>query len=388
MEWDLILNGSTEFYPKLNNKTYYILKVDNKEKISKTISIIDKFSKKSKSSKNNYYVGIDFEFNKVQKSSKDVALMQINLESDDSNIAYIFVLYPPEFKNSDLDIIKNLISEPKIIKILHGAESLDIPYIFFGLLEDNNLIQHFCINLYDTKFLCDYAHISENIKARCSIYYLLTENRVITQDKFDELESIEDTTGPIYEITIDIHNMEPGIFKYSLYDVIYLPELIKKYINKGIVYEKIIPQTTSLMYKGRKLIESELVELEKYIAQLNLHFIYDGGKEITLHEIWECYFYFIDDSDGYLSNLKQIQSLKRIYETLTKLIIYSIIIELFPINKSKHERIYLKQNYFNHYFIWLGTYPDLNKLFCNYWEIVNNDIRKIINKIKTTKKST
>ena len=39
MEWDLVLNGSEEFFPGLNNKTYYILKVDTEEKIKKTIKI-------------------------------------------------------------------------------------------------------------------------------------------------------------------------------------------------------------------------------------------------------------------------------------------------------------------------------------------------------------
>ncbi len=385
MEWDLVLNGSEEFFPGLNNKTYYILKVDTEEKIKKTIKIIKKFTENACTSTIPHYVGIDFEFNKVRKSTKDVALMQINLESDDSSDGYLFVLYPPEFSPEDLRILKSLIAEPTIIKILHGAESLDVPYMFTGLLDDKKLVQGLCTNFYDTKYMCDYAHISEKKTGKCSIYYLLTENQVITQEKQNELESIEDTTGPIYEITIDIHNMDPGIFKYSLYDVIYLPELIKKYISKGIVYQKIIPQATSLLYKGRREIEPELSNLDKYVAQLNQYFIYDNKKEITLHEIWECYFYFISDSAGYLADLKQIPSLKRVFESLTKLVIYSLVADLFKINKSRHERIYIRQNYFTEYFSWLESYPDLNLVFKNYKLVVSNDLNKIIKRVSSNK---
>lgn len=33
MDYTLVLEGKNEFYPKLNNKTYNILLVDNKKKI-------------------------------------------------------------------------------------------------------------------------------------------------------------------------------------------------------------------------------------------------------------------------------------------------------------------------------------------------------------------
>jgi hypothetical protein len=378
MNFNLILKGRNEFYPGLNSKTYYILKVDTPEKIHWTENLLIKFISNAKSSNQKYYLGIDFEFNKVGKTNRDIALMQINLESDDTQDSYVIILYPPEFQDASLQILKNLLSEPKIIKILHGAESLDIPYMFSQLLISSNLINGLCENFYDTKFLCDYAHIVEKKKASCSIYHLLIENNVITQKKFNELEGIELITGPIYTITIDIHSMSNDILRYSLYDVLYLPDLIKKYISKGIVYEKIIPETTILMYKYRRDVESEFSNLEKIIVRLNNNFIYDHNNEITLHDIWECYYYFISDKKKYLMNLKEIQSLKKFFEVITKMIIYSHVLNLFTVYKSKQEKNHMGQNYFNQYFEWIKRYPTLNTLFQEYSNIVHKDLKKII----------
>lgn len=385
MNFDLILNGTDEFYPGLSNKTYYILKVDTPEKINWTSSFFSQFILNAQQGKSKHYLGIDFEFNKVGKGDRDVALMQINLESDDTNDGYVIVLYPPELPKPDLDILINLITEPIIIKILHGAESLDIPYMFNQLLKTKKLIDGLCTNFYDTKFLCDYAHISEKKQGRCSIYYLLTENNVITQEKFEELENIEKVSGPIYLIHIDIHSMSQEVFKYSLYDVLYLPELIKKYTKKGIVYDKIIPQITCAINKYKRNVENDFNNLEKIINSLNIHYIYESKLKISLHEIWECYYYFISDKEGYINNLKEIPNFKHFFEILTKMVIYSHVTQLFKVHKTKKETIYLPENYWEKFSSWLKKYPDVSDLFDEYSQLILPDIGKISKTFKQKK---
>ena len=56
-----------------------------------------------------------------------------------------------------------------MIKILHGGESLDIPYLFDQVLKDKKLIKSFCKNLFDTKYLCEYGHIEKGFNGKCSI---------------------------------------------------------------------------------------------------------------------------------------------------------------------------------------------------------------------------
>ncbi len=378
MNWDLILNGTDEFYPGLNNKTYRILKADTPEKISWTSNFFSTFISNAKKAQEKHYLGIDFEFNKVGKGDRDVALMQINLESDNTNEGYIIVLYPPELPKADLEILIELVTEPVIIKILHGAESLDIPYMFNQLLKTKNQIDGFCTNFYDTKFLCDYSHISEKRQGRCSIYYLLTENHVITQKKFDELENIENITGPIYLIHIDIHTMSHDVFRYSLYDVLYLPELIKKYIVKGIVYDKIIPQITCAINKYKRNIETDFIGLEKIINSLNIHYINQTNKTVLLHEIWECYYYHVSDKNGFFQDLKEIPNFKHFFEIITKMITYFHITRLFRVHKTKKETIHLSDEYWDKYNNWLKKYPDLNSLMDEYSLLILTDINKML----------
>lgn len=379
MQFDLILKGTKEFFPGLNNKTYYVLKANSKEKIKWTTNFFTQFISNSKLNQCKHYLGIDFEFNKIGKGDRDVALMQINLESDDNNQGYIIILYPPELLKQDLEILIKLITEPIIIKILHGAESLDIPYMFNQLVIDKNLIDGLCTNFYDTKFLCDYSNITTKKKDRCSIYYLLTENNVITQNKFVELENIEKATGPIYLVHINIHSMSNDILKYSLYDVLYLPELIKKYIVKGIEYNKIIPQITCLINKYKRNIELDFIFFEKIINSLNNHYLHKSNSEapILLHDIWEFFYYTISDNLGYLDNLKQIPNFKHFFEIITKIIIYSHIIELFQVQKTKKEIIHLPNNYLIKFYKWISKYPNIYTLINEYSKNVINDINKM-----------
>lgn len=94
MNYNLILYGKNEFYNNISNKQYNILIIldDNKEKFMNDI-ITQKVN-----NNNIIYVGIDFEFNKISRTDRDVSLMQINIE-DDTNIGHIFVLDPRRLKN-------------------------------------------------------------------------------------------------------------------------------------------------------------------------------------------------------------------------------------------------------------------------------------------------
>ena len=54
IKWDLILSGKKEFYPGLNSKTYYILKVDSDVKIKQMTNIIKTFNLSSQNIKNKH----------------------------------------------------------------------------------------------------------------------------------------------------------------------------------------------------------------------------------------------------------------------------------------------------------------------------------------------
>lgn len=361
MNWDLTLKGSNEFYPNLNKKTYFILKVDNEQKQDFMSDIFNKFIENQNKNINQiHYIGIDFEFNKVRKTERDVALMQINIEND-SNDAYIFVLYPPELTQQNHKILIKLITHKQIYKILHGAESLDVPYVFDQLLIDKKFIDDFCSNFYDTRFLCDYYHIENNIQGRCSIYYLLLEHKIISKEKFDELEKIEEKTGPIYLITINIHKLNFHVLRYSLYDVIYLPELIKKFLKMDLAYSKLVPEVTTMINKYKRNPNNKFNKLEKLVNSMNLYFIYENNNRILLNEIWDIYNVTLEEK--YLAKIQLIPYFKKFIEIIMKFIIYQ--------NLNNHLKIYVNKKDLIGNINWNEYWNDIN-INLNFKEIVNN----------------
>ena len=371
MNFDLILKGINEFYPKLNNKIYNILKVDNKKKEEYMIELFNNFTKDITK---NQIIGLDFEFNTVSKTNKDVALMQLNLE-DNTNIGYIFLLLPPSLEKKNLEILIKLMSNPNIIKILHGGESLDIPYLFNQLLITKENINGFCSKFYDTKYLCDYSYLDLETKAKCSIYNLLLDNKIITQEKIDELNKIEEITGPIYLLTMDIYNLSDELFKYSLYDVIYLPELLNKFLMNGDVYALIIPEVASIIHKYKRNIETEFIELEKLITKCNLNFFFIDKEKYILKDVWEMYFFTIIDKHNYMNKLFEIHYFKHFFDIITKLLVYINIIKNYKV--FKYQDIKGPFIDFNKYLLWLKQYPHVNNLLTEFYYIVKNNIKQI-----------
>lgn len=369
---NIILYGKNEFYLNLNNKTYYIYKIDNKDKEKKMYDIFNKFIDNQNNNLDEiHYLGIDFEFNKISKGERDVALMQINIENN-SNNGYIFVLYPPDLENKE--ILINLLTHKNIYKILHGSESLDIPYLFNQLLISIDNINNFCKNFYDTKYLCDYYNIENDITEKCSIYELLLNQKIIDQNKINELNKMNDIIGPLYLININIYKLNDNIFKYSLYDVIYLPELLKKFINKNIIYNKYISETLVLILKYKRNVENELEKIQKYINNLNLAYVLNNDNKIFLINIWEIYYYMYFDN-----NLININYFKKFFEIITKFLIYYNIINLFFVYKNNNQ-IFNLINY-NKFISWFkNNYPNIFDLFT----IFNNNIISDFKHIKSS----
>jgi hypothetical protein len=317
MNFNLTLYGKEEFYKNLNNKTYYILVVDNNEKMNFMNEKFKEFNNEKT------IIGLDFEFKKVSKNEREIAIAQINLENHNNN-AYIFIFYPPKLKNKIL--LLNLLCNKNIIKILHGGESLDIPYLFNNLFDNNNkLIKNFIINLYDTKFLCEYHHLINNENKKCSIYYLLEEFKIIDKKNIKKLKNLEKNIGEIYLIKFDINNLSENLLYYALYDVIYLPTLIKKFIN--IKINKIISEFTGIIYYLKKT--NKIDNLNQILNKYNNEYIIVSNNNINLIEIFN---YYYKSKTNILINLSQIPYFKQFIKNIIKYIIYKIISKEHNIN--------------------------------------------------------
>jgi hypothetical protein len=323
-----------EIYDKFNKKKYKIYVAKNDAKIKHMINYFNYFIE----FKNTKYIGIDLEFNKVSRNLRDVALIQLNLEIENDNNGVIFVLDPKILNKNQLNILIKLLTEQKIIKIIHGGESLDIPYLFNQLFESNKeLIKNFLVNLYDTKYLCEYSHIINNMKGKCSIYYLYREYNIINNEQFNYLSNIENITGPIYLINIEIKKMSDKVLEYAVYDVLYLISLYKK-----LQINNIIPEISRNVFYFKRISNKYFDKIDNIVKKSNNYYIILNNENIKLNDV---YYYII-----YTINIKfildslSITYFKSFLELIYKYIIFVLVSKKYKIYKEKNKKVKMKDN--------------------------------------------
>ena len=259
---------------KINN--YELILGNNKENLNKMINYFKTFMKINDKKS----VGIDFEFNRVNNERK-IALFQINLETPATKT--IFMFYPPDLSKKQLKVLKKLLYSENII--IHGGESLDMPYLFSEIFIKNKNIIKFLKNVRDTKFMCEsYNYENNYTEYKCKIYYLLLQMKVIDKKQFDFLLKNEEDMGAIYNIFIDVKNMKKELVYYSAYDVLYLPRLVNSFPDNDY-YNFLLPNITNIIIFAKQLnfIEDNLVLLNKF----NNFFVLIKGNKYIFNNIYK-----------------------------------------------------------------------------------------------------
>lgn len=317
----------THFIDDKNNKSYEIIIANNKKKIKNMI----KYFKDFITIKKQKIIAIDLEFNGVSKEKKIIALMQINFEIN--NIGIIYILDPNILSVNDINILIKLLTNKNIIKIIHGGESLDIPYFFNQLLKkDPKKIKKFINNLIDTKYLCEYYNIINKKKESCSIYELYLQFNIITKKKYEYLNNFENIIGPIFDINIDINNLHSSLVEYAYYDVLYLISLYEKFDND---IKEIISSLTQLCYFYKKIDDNNFNNLKFIVTKYNNYFIIIKNEKIKLIDFYNYIFYsYIINTIIY--KIININYFKFFIENIIKFLVYIII--------SKKYTIYSKLN--------------------------------------------
>jgi hypothetical protein len=275
--------------------------------------------------KRKVYLGIDFEFN-----TKVVALMQINFEQqfiDLYKYSLIFLFDPNQLSLKWKNFLtERILCHKRVNKILHGSDSLDIPYIYEELLENNfDLIKNFNISFIDTKFLCEFNYYRKNQQlGKCKINFLLLNEGIISQNKFDQLQKEEKDMGPIYDITININNISPLLLNYTLYDVLYLYHLTKYYKSKFNEFD-LINEVTQLTLMNNRNIIVVIPILE--INNINNFYVLLNKKAIRLNDIFLNFLNNYLLKNSLLSFLIKINYFKNIFNYIIKFELYSYLVK-------------------------------------------------------------
>lgn len=295
------------------------------------------------------HIGYDFEFN-----LRKIALMQINFEFllYKVNVGHLWIVDPNDYNTSDINIIvQTIILNKHLYKILHGADSLDIPYIYTELLKNNKEdIIKFTKKVLDTRFICEYVRISKDEGKKCSLYDALKYFKTIDDEKYDKLNEIHESMGPVQDISWNINKMSSFHMSYAYYDVLYLQTFLKDMY--GIILKDTPDYVASYKYANeiirftlldkKKVIDTVSVT-ESDISTMNNYFIKSGDNNMTFITIFNSVINdLIIKINGDIVNVNFIMSqnyIKNSFNVILKKLLYYKIQKLFTVYKTKNEEL-------------------------------------------------
>lgn len=224
---------------------------------------------------NHFYIGIDYEY-----TVRKIQLGQFNFEHNVSLQSIIIMVRINNIISIVMnDFVELIICNKYIKKILHGADSLDIPYMYNHMLADDpEQIMRFTRTVIDTRFLCEYYKLTDDTVTdhRCSIYdedpgrsavYFFN---LISEEKQQELSDLLDSMPAPHDIKWDLVKLPKSQLLYAQYDVIYL-----KYFYYRIIYLATEADDTS---QGKK----STIDLYKHVLNELTRFVYLERNNITM----------------------------------------------------------------------------------------------------------
>lgn len=289
------------------------------------------------------HIGIDYEFR-----NREIALMQINFETvadkNKKTNSYIWLVNPGEFDElANRVLMEYLMTNTKMYKILHGPDSLDIPYMYNIMFnKDVDKINNFTRKVVDTRFLCEYIRLSLGEEKKCSIYEALEYFGTITEDKHKELVEIHESMGPVQDISWNIHKMSSFHVKYALYDVLFLKhyllniyQRIKEKTPQYVPSYAFVNPLTRFTFMERREVTDVVETVKKDVNKMNNYIIKIKGKPHTLISIYNNVVDNFVLAEVDINFLYTVGFLKRVLEVLLKYTVYHIVVEHYDVNINK-----------------------------------------------------
>jgi hypothetical protein len=167
-----------------------------------------------------------------------------------------------------------------------------VPYLssWDSTIEKKDRI-NFISSLIDTKFLCEYYNIINNLDRKCKINYFLKDHNILDEELFNNIIKNEEKQGPIYLLTHDIRKLTTEMIDYSAYDCMFLGHLVNQFDKE--IKELIIPVFRLVLFIKMNILFDYELENTK-LNKLNLQKI----DNILFVEIYNYL-------EGYLSDVFQ-----------------------------------------------------------------------------------
>lgn len=346
-----------------------------------------------------FYIGIDYEY-----SVKKIQLAQMNFEHNVALQSMIMMVSPNELEPVMTENWINLIiCNDFIKKILHGSDSLDIPYMYEHMLDnDPDKIIKFTNTLIDTRFLCEYYKSNKlgSTDSKCSIYDPEPSRSavfyfgVISEEKQQELADLLDSMPPVHDITWNIHKMPKSQVLYAQYDVIFLKYFYYQIIHMATLevesdsakksvmdlYRRGLYQSTQFVYLEKRGYTFLTAKCKEEVDPVNNFMIRKPGQILKLIDVYKQVSEKLNSSDPEfdVDNISKVNYYKGPITVLVKKMVYTIISRTCRVYKDKMTlwTDKLDNQYIFDFFEKMG-YDYLNQSFKNIEKTLQNRIKEI-----------
>lgn len=331
------------------------------------------------------YVGIDYEY-----TNKQIQLAQMNFEHQFINTSFIMIVAPPELEPLVTEqLIETIYCNPRIRKILHGSDSLDIPYLYNQLLGgDTKKIISFMSAMMDSRLLCEYYknNLNDPSNNKCAIYDPETSRSavyyfgLVSEEQQERLRIMFDELPPHDVVVWNVHRMPSSQVRYAQYDVFYLKYFcyrITAVAAKGIedanefkaisnLYMEIIPELTRFTYLENNKVTNLRLKCKEEVDPCNNYFIKKDGRIVKMIDIYNALLPGLSTTNPptVISKLTLVAHFKLAINTLIKRLVYGHISRKCNVNKDRENvwRERLDNQFIIDYFAEMG-YSNLEKIF-------------------------
>jgi hypothetical protein len=350
-----LMNSQNEMRIPKKNITYYIYVSSKVEQNIQFHAYILLYSLESLFNKN-FYIGMDFEY-----TLKKIQLAQMNFEHKAITKSIVMLINPNELESTMINnFVDLIICNQYIKKILHGADSLDIPYIYVHMLQnDTKKIIAFTKSLIDTRLLCEYYKLNRNevMEYRCSIYdedpsrsavYYFS---VISKEQQHKLTKLFESLPPPREIEWNIHKLLSSQFSYAVRDVIYLKWFFYKIVHdaskdgktdldkKAIIrlYKYVLTELTQLVFLENNGITFLKNKCKEEVDIINNYFIRKTTGIVKMIDIYNQISSDLSTTNPKveISRVIKVNHFKSLVLLVVKRIIYGFISQKCRVYKDK-----------------------------------------------------
>jgi hypothetical protein len=229
--------------------------------------------------------------------------------------------------NAEFPGLVDLIISPHLVKLLHGSETNDVPWLLEQIPVDKRHMLF--INFVDTRFVAEYLTPDKP----AGLYKALLRYQIITEDEVQRLLAVEKSLGHIQHVDWRLHKISNAAVKYAIEDVLHLRSIY----SHARRLDKTIPQFRNVLricFLQRFL---DILDKEE-VDRTNNYYIVNGAGRMTLNDLGTAVLSRLRIEDLDLARVSRIGWVRPPFQAFVRRIVYAYAIDKYDVMIDRKTR--------------------------------------------------